>query len=392
MQAGTFEGSWGSVVIDAAGNWSYTASDSSRDAIQSLTDGEKLTDTITVYSVDGSETQITININGTNDDAVIGGDITATITDNGGTMSTSGTLTSTDVDGSDNKFIAETITTPRGEVTIDEDGHWTYTTTDPTGAIQRLPEGETLTEVVTVRAEDGTEQQIVLTIEGVNDAPVFSAISSRDVYETNDVISVSGSINVVDPDAGESFMLAGTYMGDYGSVTIDRAGNWTFTSDPAQSAALDTLSEGEKITDTITVRSVDGTETELTVTIIGTNDPAQIAGDIIGTIVEADGTMSTSGQLTSTDVDGNDNTFTPQTITGRWGELTIDADGSWTYSSDDAKGAINRLGEGDQLTDTLSVRAEDGTVQTITITIDAPMMPPYLAVKPPSPSTKLTAC
>lgn len=370
MQAGTFEGSWGSVVIDAAGNWSYTASDSSRDAIQSLTDGEKLTDTITVYSVDGSETQITISINGTNDDAVIGGDITATITDNGGTMSTSGTLTSTDVDGNDNKFIAETITTPRGEVTIDENGNWTYTTTDPTGAIQRLPEGETLTEVVTVRAEDGTEQQIVLTIEGVNDAPVFSAISSRDVYETNDVISVSGSINIVDPDAGESFMLAGTYMGDYGSVTIDRAGNWTFTSDPAQSAALDTLSEGERITDTITVRSVDGTETELTVTIIGTNDPAQIAGDIVGTIVEADGTMSTSGQLTSTDVDGNDNTFTPQTITGRWGELTIDADGSWTYSSDDAQGAINRLGEGDQLTDTLSVRAEDGTVQTLTITID----------------------
>ncbi|WP_394208935.1 VCBS domain-containing protein [Enterovibrio calviensis] len=370
IQAGSFDGEWGTVTIDRAGNWTYTTNDSSHSAIKSLTDGEKLTDTITVYSVDGSETQISITINGANDDAVIGGDITATVTDNNGTLATSGTLTSTDIDGNDNAFIAETITTPRGEVTIAENGNWTFTSTDPTGAIKLLPEGETLTEVVTVRAEDGTEQQIVLTIEGVNDAPVFSAITTRDVYEANDVISVSGSLNVVDPDVGESFMLAGSYLGDFGAVTIDRAGNWTYTTDPAQSTALDTLKEGEQRVDTITVRSVDGTETDILVTIIGTNDPAQIAGDIVGTIVEADGTMTTSGQLSSTDVDGNSNTFTAQTVEGRWGDITIEADGSWTYVTTDDKGAINRMGDGEQLTDTLSVRAEDGTVQTITITID----------------------
>ncbi|MEZ8141138.1 VCBS domain-containing protein, partial [Enterovibrio sp. FF113] len=370
MQPGAFKGEWGTVIIDRAGNWSYTVDNSNKASINSMTDGEKVTDTITVYSVDGTETIITLSINGANDDAIIGGDIAATVVDNSGTLSTSGTLSSTDIDGNDNAFIAETLTTPRGEVTIDENGNWTYTSTDPTGAIERLAEGETLTEVVTVRAEDGTEQQIVLTIEGVNDAPVFSAITTRDVYETNDVISVNGSLNIVDPDAGESFMLAGTYLGDFGSVTIDRAGNWTYTTDPSQSTSLDTLREGEQRVDTITVRSVDGTETDILVTIIGTNDPAQIAGDIVGTIVEADGTLSTSGQLTSTDVDGNDNVFTPQTIAGRWGEITIDADGSWTYVTTDDNGAINRLGEGEQLTDTLSVRAEDGSIQIITITID----------------------
>ncbi|WP_039850579.1 VCBS domain-containing protein, partial [Grimontia indica] len=369
MQAGTFDGTWGSVTIDAAGNWTYTTHDSSDSAIKSLADGEKMTDTITVYSVDGTETQITITINGTNDEAVIGGDITATVVDNSGTMTATGTLTSADVDGTDNKFVAETISTLRGEITIDEDGNWTYTTTDPTGAIERLPEGETLTEVVIVRSEDGTEQQIVLTLVGTNNAPEFSAISSRDVYEANDVISVSGTINVVDSDLGESFMEAGTYVGDLGAVTIDRAGNWTYTTDPGQNAALDSLKEGEQRIETITVRSEDGTETDIKVTIIGTNDPALIAGDIVGTVVEADGTMSTSGQLTATDVDGNDNTFTPQTLEGRWGELTIDANGNWTYSSDDDKGAINRLGLGEQLTDTLTVQSEDGTEQTITITI-----------------------
>ncbi|MGF1704288.1 VCBS domain-containing protein, partial [Enterovibrio baiacu] len=370
MQAGDIDGQYGVLTIDAAGNWSYATNDSSLPTINSLTDGEHITDTITVYSLDGSETQITITINGSNDDAVIDGDVTATVVDNGGTLSTSGELSSQDVDGNDNVFIAETIATPRGEFTINADGAWTYTSTDPTGAIERLGDGDTLTEVVTVRAEDGTEQQIVITLEGVNDAPVFSGISTRDVYETNDVISVSGSINTVDPDYGESFMLAGTYVSDFGSVSIDRAGNWTYTSDPDQSSALDALAEGETLVESITVRSVDGTETELLVTIVGTNDPAEIAGDITGTVIESDGTMSTTGSLTSTDVDGTDGAFTAQTIEGRWGELTIAEDGSWTYSTTDEKGAIDRLSEGDHLTDTITVRAEDGTMQSITITID----------------------
>ncbi|WP_283132166.1 VCBS domain-containing protein [Enterovibrio norvegicus] len=370
MQAGDIDGQYGVLTIDAAGNWSYATNDSSLSTINSLTDGEHITDTITVYSLDGSETQITITINGSNDDAVIDGDVTATVVDNGGTLSTSGELSSQDVDGNDNVFVAETVSTPRGEFTINAEGAWTYTSTDPTGAIERLGEGDTLTEVVTVRAEDGTEQQIVFTLEGVNDAPVFSGISTRDVYETNDVISVSGSINTVDPDYGESFMLAGTYLSDFGSVSIDRAGNWTYTSDPNQSSALDALAEGETLVESITVRSVDGTETELLVTIIGTNDPAEIAGDITGTVIESDGTMSTTGSLTSTDVDGTDGAFTAQTIEGRWGELTIAEDGSWTYSTTDEKGAIDRLSEGDHLTDTITVRAEDGTMQSITITID----------------------
>ncbi|NGN98286.1 cadherin-like domain-containing protein, partial [Grimontia sp. S25] len=365
LDNGTYKGEYGTLVVEN-GAWVYTVD---KELVAPLGEGEKATDVVTITASDGSTHEITLNIQGTNDPAQISGDVTATVVDNSGTMTATGTLSAADVDGTDNKFIAETITTLRGEVTIDENGNWTYTTTDPTGAIQRLPEGETLTEVVTVRSEDGTEQQIVLTIEGVNDLPVFSAIAERDVYESNDVISVSGTINVVDPDNGQYYMEAGTYVGELGSVTMDRAGNWTYTSDPAQNAALDSLKEGEQRVDTITVRSQDGTETEIKVTIIGTNDPAEIAGDIVGTVVEADGTMTTSGQLTATDVDG-ENAFTPRTIEGRWGELTIDEDGNWTYSSDDGKGAINRLGEGDQLTDTITVQSEDGTEQTITITIN----------------------
>lgn len=362
----TYNGEFGTLVVEN-GQWVYTVD---KEAVAPLGEGEQTTDTITITASDGSTHQIVLSIEGTNDPASVSGDITATLIDNGGTMATSGTLAAVDVDGNDNTFIAETVTTLRGQVTIDQDGNWTYTTDDPTGAIQRLPEGETLTEIVTVRTEDGTEQQIVLTLQGVNDTPVFSAIYARDVYEENGVISVSGTLNVADPDHGQYFMEANTYVGEFGSVTMDRAGNWTYTTDPAQNAALDSLKEGEQRVDAITVRSQDGTETQVLVTIIGTNDPAAIAGDIIGTVIEADGTMTTSGQLTSTDVDGNDNAFIPQTIEGRWGELTIGADGNWTYRSNDEKGAIDRLGDGDHLTDTLTVQAEDGTRQTLTLTIN----------------------
>ncbi|WP_198159474.1 VCBS domain-containing protein, partial [Grimontia marina] len=366
LDDGIYKGEYGTLVVEN-GSWVYTVE---KVLVTPLVDGDKVTDVISITASDGSTHEIILNIEGTNDPALISGDVTATVVGNNGTMTATGSLTSSDVDGTDNKFIAETITTLRGEVSIDENGNWTYTTTDPTGAIQRLSEGETLTEVVTVRSEDGTAQQIVLTIEGVNDRPVFSAITERDVYESNEVVNVSGSINVVDPDEGQSYMDAGTYVGELGSVTMDRNGNWTYSSDPSQNAVLDSLKEGEQRVDTITVRSQDGTETEIKVTIIGTNDPAQITGDIVGTIVEADGTMSTSGQLISTDIDGNNNTFTAQTIEGLWGEITIEANGSWNYSTTDETDAINLLGEGNQLTDTLSVRAEDGTVQTITITID----------------------
>ena len=43
--------------------------------------------------------------------------------------------------------------------------------------------------------------------------------------------------------------------------------------------------------------------------------------------------MSTGGTLTSTDVDDVDNAFTADTVTGTYGDFTIDAGGNWTFTA-----------------------------------------------------------
>ncbi|UTW44003.1 VCBS domain-containing protein [bacterium SCSIO 12844] len=56
-------------------------------------------------------------------------------------------------------------------------------------------------------------------------------------------------------------------------------------------------------------------------------------------------------------------------MSGTYGDLTIEADGDWSYSADNSQSAIQALGDGDTLTDTITVTSDDGTTQDITITI-----------------------
>ena len=62
---------------------------------------------------------------------------------------------------------------------------------------------------------------------------------------------------------------------------------------------------GQTYTDTLTVKSADGTEHTLTVNILGTNDAAVIGGATTTAVTEGDtaAAISTSGQLTISDVD-----------------------------------------------------------------------------------------
>ncbi|MBL4919454.1 VCBS domain-containing protein, partial [Szabonella alba] len=64
-------GALGTLVIDAAGNWSY-AIDNTLAAVQSLAEGASFTERWTVASLDGTaSTTITVTVTGTNDDPVI---------------------------------------------------------------------------------------------------------------------------------------------------------------------------------------------------------------------------------------------------------------------------------------------------------------------------------
>ncbi|HHX8566627.1 TPA: VCBS domain-containing protein, partial [Vibrio diabolicus] len=74
-----------------------------------------------------------------------------------------------------------------------------------------------------------------------------------------------------------------------------------------------------------------------------------------------------TGTITISDVDnGDEPVFSNTTVTGTYGELVL-VDGKWTYTLDQSQ--VQQLDEGDQVQDTITLTATDGTQQNIVIDI-----------------------
>jgi VCBS repeat-containing protein len=119
----------------------------------------------------------------------------------------------------------------------------------------------------------------------------------------------------------------------------------------------------------------------------GRDNAVLFTGDDSGAVTEDAGTPAT-GTLTATDFDGSDGIMAVLTETASangYGTFTVDAAGAWTYTLDDGNAAVDALNTGDTLTDSFDVLADDGTVQTVSITIggaddapvDTPASPPF---------------
>jgi VCBS repeat-containing protein len=330
---------------------------------ETLGGGQTATDTFT-YTVDdghgGVVTKtVTITVTGTNVPAVIGEHNPVALTETNAVLTTSGTLTSTDADGTDNVFTAETVTGTYGSLTMGSNGAWTYTAAS---AQDQLTTGTTATDTFTVHAADGTAGTITVTITGTNDAAVISGTKTFNLTETNAVLATSGTLTSTDVDGTANAFIAETVSGTYGSLTMGANGAWTYTAASAQNQ----LADGVTATDAFTVHAADNTESTITVNITGTNDAAVISGTKSFNLTETNAVLTTSGTLTSTDVDGTANSFRAETLTGTYGSLTMGTNGAWTYT---AASAQDQLVAGASATDTFTVHAADGTVSTITVNI-----------------------
>ncbi len=372
--AGTQAGTYGSLVLDAAGVWTYTAANNQA-AIQALGAGDTLTDTFTVTSLDGTTHVVTVTINGVNDAAVIGGDATCSVTEDTTTpnLTDTGTLTISDTDGGEASFTAGTQAGTYGSLVLDAAGVWTYTAANNQAAIQALGAGDTLTDTFTVTSLDGTAHVVTVTINGVNDAAVIGGDATGSVTEdaTTPNLTDTGTLTISDTDGGEASFTAGTQAGTYGSLVLDTAGVWTYAAANNQ-AAIQALGAGDTLTDTFTVTSLDGTTHVVTITINGVNDAAVIGGDATGSVTEDATTpnLTDTGTLTISDTDGGEASFTAGTQPGTYGSLVLDAAGVWTYTAANNQAAIQALGAGDTLTDTFTVTSLDGTTHVVTVTIN----------------------
>ncbi|MEZ9370975.1 VCBS domain-containing protein, partial [Shewanella sp. 10N.286.51.B2] len=329
FNAESLQGQFGTLSINELGHWTYTA-DNSQTAIQGLKTGESVTDTLIVHSVDGTEQKITVTINGTDDKAVIAGTSTAQLTEDKdvhqGQLRVDGTLTVTDVDNGQNQFQATSLQGQFGTLSINELGHWTYTADNSQPNIQGLKTGESVTDTVLVHSVDGTEQKITVTINGTDDKAVIGGTSTAQLTEDKDVhggqLRVDGALTVTDVDNGQNQFQATSLQGQFGTLSINELGHWTYTADNSQNA-IQSLKTGESLTDTVLVHSVDGTEQKITVTINGTDDKAVIAGTSTASLTEDKGVHSgqlrVDGALTVTDVDNGQNQFQATSLQGQFG-------------------------------------------------------------------------
>ncbi|MCD4502760.1 VCBS domain-containing protein [Chromobacterium piscinae] len=373
----------GSITIDANGNWHYSVDNAK---VQYLGQGETRTEVFTVYSQDGTSHDITVVVTGVNDAAVITGNDAGAVTEDlnvstANTLDYSGKLNVADADQGQSVFDTSRVdnkTTNLGSITIDANGNWHYSVDN--AKVQYLGQGETRTEVFTVYSQDGTSHDITVVVTGVNDAATFSGNDQGAVTEDANVsaantLDYSGKLNVSDVDQGQSSFNTtriDNKTSNLGSITIDANGNWHYSVDNAK---VQYLGQGETRTEVFTVYSQDGTSHDITIVVTGVNDAATFSGNDQGAVTEdanvsAANTLDYSGKLNVADVDQGQSSFDTSRVdnkTANLGSITIDANGNWHYSVDNAK--VQYLGQGETRTEVFTVYSQDGTSHDITVVV-----------------------
>ncbi|STB70490.1 retention module-containing protein [Chromobacterium violaceum] len=369
----------GTVTVNPNGSWTYTPA-------QDYNGSDKFT--VTVSDGRGGTATVTVNIgvNPVNDPAVITGNDQGAVTEDlnvsaANTLDYNGKLNVADPDQGEAVFNTARVdnkTNNLGSITIDAAGNWHYSVDN--SKVQYLGQGETRTEIFTVYSKDGTAHDITVVVNGVNDAADVGHgagdIGAGAVKEDSAAQTVaSGKLTVVDADQGQAQLQPYQQTTDYGTFQVNADGTWTFTIDNG-SAKVQALGEGDKVPLQFTVWSKDGSASSVvSIQVLGTNDAATFSGNDTGSVTEDKNVSTTNtldyvGKLNVSDVDQGQAVFDTSRIdnkTANLGKLTIDANGNWHYSVDDAK--VQYLGQDVTRTEVFTVYSKDGTSHDITVTI-----------------------
>ncbi|MFG0730680.1 Ig-like domain-containing protein, partial [Photobacterium damselae] len=320
----------GQVTVNADGSWEYVPNTdfNGEDSFTVVVDdGNGGTDTITV----------TVNVTPVND-APVGEDVSAETQEE---TAVTGQLTATDVDG-DNLTFKPGSDPTNGQVTVNPDGSWEYVPNPDFN-------GEDSFTVLVDDGNGGTDTiTVTVNVTPVNDAPVGEDVSA----ETPEDTAVTGQLTATDIDGDNLTFKPGSDPTN-GQVTVNPDGSWEYVPNPdfnGEDSFTVVVDDGNGGTDTITV----------TVNVTPVND-APVGEDVSAETQEE---TAVTGQLTATDVDGDNLTFKPGTNPEN-GQVTVNADGSWEYVPN-----TDFNGE-----DSFTVVVDDGNGGTDTITVTVNVTP-----------------
>ena len=170
---------------------------------------------------------------------------------------------------------------------------------------------------------------------------------------------------------GASNMLTATTTNG-ATVTLNTA-TGQISYDPTGSSTIQGLAQGVTLVDTFRYSISDGkggtASATASITVNGVNDVPTITGLTSSTVSE-DGTLIASGKLTITDADSGQSGATVASGNATYGTWSINASGTWTYTLDNTKSAVQGLNTGQSLNDSFTVTTADGTPQVINIVIN----------------------
>ncbi|MFC0175663.1 VCBS domain-containing protein, partial [Vibrio breoganii] len=415
-------GNLGTLHLTDSGAWTYDL-DNSNPAVQALAKGQHAKDIITVHSTDGTPHQVAITVNGANDAAQITGTTTGAVTEDRiygmQWLVVNSHMNVTDTDAGEAHFdpvlhaqnnagIGYTSTLG-ASVVVAPDGDWHYQLDNNIQQVQSLGQGQSYVDKVTVHTVDGTTQELQITITGTNDAPTVTGSRVLPVGTEDQTLRitqtqlVAGATDIDKNDAGTLHVDAVT--ADHGTVTHNADGSFTFHPDQDYNG---------KVQFTYDVKDAHGGSVQATAssTLAATADAATISGVDTGDVHEGhtftapDGSMTggyvddrspdhmhgnigklwndeihTDGHLSIVDADAGESYAQTGVYYGSHGRVILQTNGDWSYFASigqDATGrAIDHLGKGESLTDTVTVKSADGTTHDIVITIHGDNDRPY---------------
>ncbi|MFA0254627.1 VCBS domain-containing protein, partial [Vibrio breoganii] len=294
----------------------------------------------------------------------------------------------------DIELVPGTVKLPHSQGTLVENagGSWTFTP-DPDwnsnkGGGDVQISFEYIDEGTAFGQASGRAQAVpgsaTIKIDPIQDPAVIHVPHSPHLPEVTDRThsDVSGKLTVTDPDLNEDhFKAASSIQGTHGFANINTKGEWEYHLNPT-SPVVQELGEGEEITDSIKVHSVDGTEATLTIRIHGTNDQPiiTVADQITATEANANDKSAqghhkfVEGQFIATDPDVRDHqtfslvgfhdekhlpaSFLQHVSSHHVPGLTLETSGK--YQFDRTNPAYNYLKEGETLTFDIEIQVTDG--------------------------------
>ncbi|MBF7074163.1 VCBS domain-containing protein [Glaciecola sp. MH2013] len=183
----------------------------------------------------------------------------------------------------------------------------------------------------------------------------------------------NGSISISDPDAGEATINAQNDVStNFGIFSINSAGAYSYILNIDEPAVI-ALGEGQDSSESIPIRSADGTSTNITITIEGINEPATFSSgtNVDSASISNQQDAAVTGNIVVTDPDNGQSFIDPQTnIDSSYGSFSITESGVWTYTLDRNNANVVALSSPEQtLTDTIQIFSSDGSEASISILI-----------------------